>query len=99
QQRDSLLRPDLAVGMRIAAAHHFTLVFEYLDMVDVRPPSEIAMLLHPGFNHSKDLVHRHLREAQVVPRRKAKNPADATLGHRLQNSRSLGARCFSAIDD
>ena len=83
QQGNTFLPPDLAVRMWIAAAHYLAFVFEYLDMVDIRAASQIAMLLHPGLNDPKDLLNRQLSQTQVVPRRKAKDPADATLRHCL----------------
>ena len=86
QQGDAFLRPDLAVRMWIAAAHYFAFVFEYLDMVDVRAASQIALLLDPALNDPKNLPLRHLSQAQVVPRRKAKDPADATLRYCTQEN-------------
>jgi len=77
--RDSPLRPDLAVRMRIAAPHHRSLVLEYLDMPYVWEAPERSVFLGEHINNVPCLLPVHLCERAVVTGGKAYYAADAGL--------------------
>src|SRR3954464_12386599 len=77
---DGAVSPNLSVRMWIAGAHHRAAVFEDLDVMDVRARAQFAILLGPEVHDSSDLLLRHLRQRQVMSRRKTQDAANAGLG-------------------
>src|SRR5512146_511762 len=73
--------PDLAVRMRIRTSHHCTLILEDLHVMDEIPRGEVRGLLHPRSDDVLGLRLFELGKRQVVTRREANDPAEATLGN------------------
>ena len=48
--RESCVRPNLTMGVRIACAHQFAAIFENLDVANPRDFSENGKLFGPGVN-------------------------------------------------
>ena len=57
-------RPDLAVRMRVGAAHDLAAIFEDLHRADVGPAAERDRLLDPGVDHPLDVGDLHHREVR-----------------------------------
>jgi hypothetical protein len=76
----AMARPDLAVRVGIAAAHHGATVFEDLDIVDERVGAELGVLIDPRVDDSAHGGLIHFGEREVVARREADDAADAGLG-------------------
>jgi hypothetical protein len=76
-------RPELAVGVRIAAPHDGALVLEDLCVADELPRVEGRRFVGPGVHNERDVVDVHVGERQIVARREADDPAEAAhgLGH------------------
>ena len=64
-------RVDLPVRMRVGDADDLTLVLEAEHLLDPRPAAEIARLAPPHVDDVADRRRRHLRQRQIVARRKA----------------------------
>src|SRR5690242_9698347 len=75
----SVVRPDLAVGVRVARPHHRTPVLEDLYGIDERQSSEFEVLLDPHVNDLTDVGDLHARKRQVMARREADHPANSAL--------------------
>ena len=85
--RNRIQRPDLTVRMRVRAPHQLALVLEHLDPGILSP--ELAGLIRPGIDHVTYLRGRHLRERQIVARRKADDATGAA--HWLLLKQVLGS--------
>src|SRR6516164_2717364 len=72
--------------MRVAGAHHRAPIFENLHIPDPRLRLEIDRLLAPGFYNALDCAAIHLRQRQIVARRKADYAADPTLALRNEEA-------------
>ena len=75
-------RPDLAVRMRVRAAHDLTAVLKDLHGPDVRQGAEIDRLLDPGVDDPLYVRDSHFRQRQVMAGREADDPADSGLALR-----------------
>ena len=75
-----MARPDLAVRMRIAGAHHGAAIFEDLYVVDGRVGAEFSILLDPRVHNLAQVGQLHTGDSQVMARRETYYPADARLG-------------------
>ena len=75
-------RPDLAVRMRVRAAHDLAAVLEDLDGGDVSARAEIDRLFDPDVDDALDVGDVHLRQRQVVARREAEHAAEAGFAFR-----------------
>ena len=84
-----LSRPDLAVRVRIARAHHRAAVLEYLHVVDPGKLTECCGLFGPGVDHAGDIRHGHPREREGVVGVEAEDAAEAPLGLGDQQRRSV----------
>src|SRR5258706_390890 len=73
------IRPNLAVRMRIARAHHLAAIFENLHVIDPRNLPKRDILLDPGIHDSAQLREAHSRNCEIVPRRKTHHAADSLL--------------------
>src|SRR6266403_589936 len=73
------IRPNLAVRMRIARAHHLAAIFENLHVIDPRNFAERDILLDPGIHDSAQLREAHSWNGEIVPRRKTHHAADSLL--------------------
>src|SRR5580692_1662339 len=71
--------PDLAVGMRIARAHHRATILENLYVADEIVFSEIGELLPPHLDDSNDFRLRHSGKGQIMPRRKTSHTTDSAF--------------------
>ena len=100
QQRSLLLgdfvgqrvaRPDLAVRVRIACAHHGAAVFEDLYVVDLGPRAEFQVLLHPRIHHLAQVGRLHVGDRQVVARRETDHAAESRFGFGQQQAVLLEA--------
>ena len=80
--RQMARRPDLAVRMRVRAAHDLAAVLEDLDGSDAFARAEVDRLLDPGVDHPLDVGDLHLRQRQIVAGREAENPAEAGFAFR-----------------
>ena len=80
--RQMARRPDLAVRMRVRAAHDLAAVLEDLDGGDAFARAEVDRLLDPGVDHALDVGDLHLRQRQIMAGRKAENPAEAGFAFR-----------------
>ena len=67
--RNRLVRPDLAVRMRIARAHDLAAVLEDLYVVDVVKRTQSLGFFAPGVDHRPDFLPAHPSERQIMPRR------------------------------
>src|ERR1700722_7988006 len=76
---DRLAGPDLTVRMRIACAHHRTTILEDLHVADVVARTQLNGLFDPRIHHRTNLLHRHLRQREVMTRRKTDHPAGSAL--------------------
>src|SRR6478672_9701544 len=76
--------PYLAVGMRIAGAHHGAPILEYLHVIDIWHRAQFPELGGPGMDHASDVVWRHGGEGKVVAGREADYPAEPRLAFRDQ---------------
>ena len=77
--RQSLIRPDLAMWMWIARAHHLTAILEDLNGGDPVARAEFKILVSPGIDHPPNLRDTHPRDRQAVIRQEAYDTADAAL--------------------
>ena len=77
---DGFVGPNLAVGMRIAAAHGRALVLEDLHVPDTSGVCQAVHLVGPRLDDGPDRPGVHLRQREVVPRREAHDPTAARLG-------------------
>ena len=75
-----LARPDLAVRVRVAGAHHGALVLKNLHVVDEILPAQFAGLIGPGANDFFDFGLREFGQSQIVARRETHDTAEAGLG-------------------
>ena len=82
--------PDLAMRVRVAAAHHRALVLEDLHVRDPRLLAEARDFVRPGVHHGPDLAVAHARQREVVPRREAEHAADPGLGLAAQERLAVG---------
>src|SRR5580765_585211 len=71
--------PNLAMGMRIAGAHHGAAVFEDLHMLDPGARPQIVELIDPQIDHGPEFAQAHARDGEVVARRKTSDAADSAL--------------------
>ena len=76
---DVLGGPDLAVGMRIAGAHHGAAVLEDLDVAEDGIGAEGAVLVGPGVDDAADVGDCHAREGEAVVGVEAEDAAEAAL--------------------
>ena len=72
-------RPDLAVGMRIARAHHGAAIFKDLHVTGFILAAKLPGLLDPRLDDAFNLGLLHLRQREAVVRVKAENAAGASL--------------------
>src|SRR6266404_8355599 len=70
-------RPDLAVRMGVAGAHHFAAVFENLHVLNFVQGSQFAELTGPGADDLLDRADTHAGKSQIVARREAHHAADS----------------------
>ncbi len=75
-----VIRPDLAVRVRIACAHHLAAIFEDLNISHPGHRSELFILLAPGLDHLFDRRIVHTRNRQVMKRRKTQHSGDTRFG-------------------
>ena len=87
-------RPDLAVRMRVGAAHDLAAVLENLYGSDIRPAAERDRLLDPGVHHPLDVGDLHHGDREIMARREAQHAADAELA--LGDRRPLSVRASGA---
>src|SRR5271165_336262 len=64
-------RPNLAVGVGIAGAHHGAAILENLYVSDIFQVAEFAELFDPGAHYNFNSVDTHGGQCEIVPRRKA----------------------------
>ena len=77
--RDCLISPDLTMGMWIAGAHHLAAILEDLNVIDPVDRTQLLVLFAPDLDYSSDLVKFHIRNSEVVARRKTNHTADAAF--------------------
>jgi len=77
---DSAGRPDLAMGMGIAGAHHFAAILENLHMLYACNSREFTGLRTPGADDFFNPRRLHGGEGQIVPWQKAHDTADPAFG-------------------
>lgn len=80
-------RPDLAMRMRTAGAHHRATVLEDLHVMDVGLSAQLLKLLGPGSHNQNNVLRFHRGQRQIVPGRKAHYAA--APGFRLGNNQAL----------
>src|SRR6266436_592006 len=68
--------PNLAVGMRIACAHHDAAVLENLYVLDLWHRSQFLELGGPGADHVFDVIGLHGGKSEVVAWGEADHPAE-----------------------
>ena len=78
-ERHGALRPDLAVGVRVARPHRLPLVLEDLDVRDVVARAELLVLRRPQVHDAAHGGELHVGERLVVARREAEHAAGARL--------------------
>ena len=81
-RRHEVARPDLPVGMGVGTPHELAFVLEHLHPTPALP--ELGHLLRPGIDDRADFRNRHLRQRQIVTRRKTNHPASPRLHMRLE---------------
>ena len=77
--RNRLVRPDLAMRMRIARPHQRAAIFENLNVLDPVDLTKFAILLGPNIDDRAHFFGLHARNGQVVPRRKTNHATHTTL--------------------
>jgi len=82
--------PDLAVGMRIAGAHHRAAVLEDLHVLDPVQAGHILVLLRPCIHHAANLRLGHAGQGQAVVGMEADHLAQSA--RRLCNQQRRGRR-------
>ena len=80
------VRPDLSVRVRIASAHHRAAIFKNQDGIDSVFGAPQLILLGPNINYGAKFGVGHLRERQIMPRRKTYDAAGALFGARHEQS-------------
>ena len=88
--RQSLVRPDLAMWMWIARAHHLAAILENLNGGDPVPGAKFEILVSPRVDHAPNLRDTHACDRQAVIRQEAYDTADAAL--RLRDQKALLVR-------
>lgn len=78
--------PDLAMRVRVAGAHQFTAIFENLHVANPGNFCERRILLGPRVNYAAQFTNAHVRNGKIVPRRKAQDAADASIGSRHEQT-------------
>src|ERR1700678_4171051 len=74
---DGLVRPDLTMGMRVAASHKLASVFKNLHVVDVRQSANLRVLFRPLVDHPSNFWDSHSGQSQIMAGGKANYLADA----------------------
>jgi hypothetical protein len=77
--------------MRVARAHHRTAILEDLHIPDEGQRSQFFILLRPYIDDSRNCRDIHLRQRQVVARRKANDATDAAFASGVQQRRHSAA--------
>ena len=95
---DEVGRVDLPVRMRVRHADHVAFVLEDEHVIDLGMRAQLEILIAPRAKQRRDLVHRQLRQRQVVAWRVADDARDAGRGRvpvdarrRLELTGSVGA--------
>ena len=73
------LGPNLAVRVRVRAAHHGPFVLKNLNVANVRPRPQRAVLVGPHVHYAPDVGGAHFGQGQVVARREADDAAHAAF--------------------
>src|SRR5713226_7901472 len=81
--RKRSIRPNLAVRVGIASAHHLAAIFEDLHVANPGNLPERGVLLDPAIHDSAHFLEAHSRHGEIVPGRKTHHAADSLL--RLSN--------------
>ena len=84
--------PDLAVGVRVAGAHHGAAVLEDLDVVDVGQIAEGGGFEGPGVDDGGDVGDGHAGEGEGVVGVEAEDAATAALGLGDEERGGVGRR-------
>src|SRR2546428_13664808 len=66
--RNRALSPYLSVRVRIAASHELSLVFENLNIVNVRDGTESCVLLYADADDILDVIALHFCQGEIVSR-------------------------------
>src|ERR1022692_4871241 len=82
-------RPDLAMRMRIAGAHHGAAVFEDLYVVDVFQAGQFPKLSDPCVDDQLNLIPRHRGQGEIVTWGKANHTANPRLGFGDQQAHAV----------
>src|SRR5438128_12004293 len=80
------IRPNLAVRVWIARAHHLAAILENLHVVNPGNLPKCAVLLDPSIHDSAQFLDAHLRHGEIVSRRKTHHPANPLLCFSYQQS-------------
>ena len=60
--------PYLAMGMRIAGAHHGAAIFKYLDMIDVLARAQFLILRRSEIHYTLNVRDAHGGQSQIMTR-------------------------------
>src|SRR2546421_10655391 len=73
------IRPNLAVRMRIARAHHLAAVLEDLHVINPWNFPKRAVLFDPAVHDGAQFRDAHSRNSEIMARRKTHHAADSLL--------------------
>src|SRR5438105_4879687 len=78
--RERSVRPNLAMGMRVAGAHEFAAIFENLYVADPGNLRERGKLFGPSIDHAAQFAGVHSWNGEIVARGKAQDAAQSAVG-------------------